>query len=264
MAFTVTDQHITEHCRDGATVLRGIIPLTLINDLRVESDKCVGSVREDAGQQIQRYGISDKLNINLQPFTDFSELTDLNEALQTILGDDTFVKLMSVLINPGKAPYCTHWHRDTQVFTKHAGFHGDIAKEFERIVVDVKFMNQFNCPLYSDKSTWVVPGSQLRVTDTQGEIDAAESHADLFPENIENEITSVALEERGHRYCQTMPGAVQLILEPGDFALYRPHGWHIGNYVHYSKRATLHGLPTSQAEVSWRSDYTERLNAAAE
>ena len=37
-----------------------------------------------------------------------------------------------------------------------------------------------------------------------------------------------------------MPGAVQLHLDAGDFALYRNTLWHIGNYVPYRKRATIH------------------------
>lgn len=51
------------------------------------------------------------------------------------------------------------------------------------------------------------------------------------------------MEEREHvclEYCRSMPGAVPLHLEAGDFALYQSTLWHIGNYVSYSKRATLH------------------------
>ena len=41
-------------------------------------------------------------------------------------------------------------------------------------------------------------------------------------------------------YCRQMPGAERLVLDAGDFALYRNSLWHIGNYVPYRKRATLH------------------------
>jgi hypothetical protein len=36
-----------------------------------------------------------------------------------------------------------------------------------------------------------------------------------------------------------MPGAIQWVLNPGDFAIYRNIGWHIGNYVPYRRRATF-------------------------
>ena len=59
-----------------------------------------------------------------------------------------------------------------------------------------------------------------------------------------------------------MPGAVQLRLNAGDFALYRSSAWHLGNYVPYRKRATLHdfcGTPEYSAYIDERS---VRLKAA--
>ena len=41
-------------------------------------------------------------------------------------------------------------------------------------------------------------------------------------------------------YTTGMPGAHQAHLLAGDFMVYRNSLWHIGNYVHYRKRATLH------------------------
>ena len=52
-------------------------------------------------------------------------------------------------------------------------------------------------------------------------------------------------------YTQGMPGAVQLHLNAGDFALYRPIGWHIGNYVPYRKRATLHDALFTPVYKTW-------------
>jgi len=37
-----------------------------------------------------------------------------------------------------------------------------------------------------------------------------------------------------------MPRAIRLHLDAGDFGLYRNHGYHLGLYVPYKKRATLH------------------------
>ena len=41
-------------------------------------------------------------------------------------------------------------------------------------------------------------------------------------------------------YTRQMPNAVQIVLCAGDIAFYRNSSWHIGNYVPYVKRATLH------------------------
>jgi hypothetical protein len=54
-------------------------------------------------------------------------------------------------------------------------------------------------------------------------------------------------------YCRSMPGAQQLYLEAGDFALYRASMWHLGNYVPYSKRATLHDGVLTPRSGAWRA-----------
>jgi hypothetical protein len=41
-------------------------------------------------------------------------------------------------------------------------------------------------------------------------------------------------------YARSMPGAVEVVLGAGDVAFYRAGGWHLGNYVPYARRATLH------------------------
>jgi len=54
-------------------------------------------------------------------------------------------------------------------------------------------------------------------------------------------------ERMGVEYCRSIPGAERLYLDAGDFAIYRSSGWHIGNYVPYIKRATLHdGVQTPE------------------
>ena len=53
-------------------------------------------------------------------------------------------------------------------------------------------------------------------------------------------------------YCRRMPGAVCLHLDAGDFALYRNTLWHLGNYVPYGKRATLHDVVDTPEFIAWR------------
>ena len=64
-------------------------------------------------------------------------------------------------------------------------------------------------------------------------------------------------------YCRSMPGAVQLHLEAGDFALYRNTLWHLGNYVPYRKRATLHDSAwTPELRRGTRKREPNRANGA--
>ena len=51
-----------------------------------------------------------------------------------------------------------------------------------------------------------------------------------------------------------MPGARQLHLAAGDFCLYRNSLWHLGNYVPYAQRATLHDAVDTDEFESWRAD----------
>jgi len=74
---------------------------------------------------------------------------------------------------------------------------------------------------------------------------------------------SEELELRCLNYCQAMPGAVQLVLNPGDFCIYRNTGWHIGNYVPYRKRMTIHTQCDTQEFGVFRKQYFHLLNARA-
>ena len=42
--------------------------------------------------------------------------------------------------------------------------------------------------------------------------------------------------------------------DAGDFCLYRNTLWHIGNYVPYAKRATLHDAVDTDEFAAWRDE----------
>ena len=120
--------------------------------------------------------------------------------------------------------------------------------------MDLNLFNQINCALYEDHCTWVVPGSHLR-RDLPREAKRFPDRPIPGPDlagksNPEREQLCLA-------YCESMPGAVQLHLNAGDFALYRNTLWHIGNYVPYSKRATIHDGPMTPEFRAWISETQE-------
>jgi hypothetical protein len=64
-------------------------------------------------------------------------------------------------------------------------------------------------------------------------------------------------------YVQSMPGAVQVRLNAGDFMLYRNTLWHTGNDVPYIKRATIHGaLLTPEGRDFCLNDFIPVLDPA--
>ena len=48
-----------------------------------------------------------------------------------------------------------------------------------------------------------------------------------------------------------MPGAVRLRLNAGDCAVYRNTLWHLGSYLPYRKRATLHDAVETPEYAAW-------------
>jgi ectoine hydroxylase-related dioxygenase (phytanoyl-CoA dioxygenase family) len=138
----------------------------------------------------------------------------------------------SVLIEPGELPWCTQWHRDWR-----DNVPGLDLEKWESVQSDITLFNQVNCALYEDSCTWIVPGSHNR-RDTAEE---AARFPDRPIEAPELEGKTYAQREREcYEYCQSMPGAMQTFLQAGDFMLYRSVLWHIGNYLPYKKRATIH------------------------
>ena len=86
---------------------------------------------------------------------------------------------------------------------------------------DNRFFCQINLALRPDSSLWVIPASNTRREDT-----AAETRR--FPDKTRPipapELEGLSNEERlatCRAYAQSMPGAVQLHLEPGDCCFYR-------------------------------------------
>lgn len=255
MAFHVTEDYIQGYHTHGYAVFRGILPASLIADLRRETDRGRERARAKNGPQAQRFQPVAAYDLDPKPFQDFRELPELREAVQRLMtprhsyGDPG---LMGVLIEPAEMPWCTRWHRDWRDNAPYL----DI-REWQAVMLDVDYLNQSNCPLYEDHSLWVVPGSHLR-----GDLP---SERDLFPERpIHNPDlgpgTSEERERAALEYVRRMPRAVQVHLDAGDYCLYRNSLWHLGNYVPYCKRATLHDFVDSPAFLAWR----ERMRADME
>jgi hypothetical protein len=253
MTFKVPEQDIASYYREGYIVFRQIMPASLVRDLRREADKAYPIARAKAGpdaQRIQPVGnYADKLD--MKPFRDYAELPALRDAIDQVLspahswGD---MNILGVLLHPETTPWCTAWHRDMTLKTSRLP-----PEEFHDIMLDWNSANQINAPLYDDNCTWFVPGSNLRARDLPGEVAAANAPVDI---GVKSAITDPAEKERAcWNYTQGMPGAVQLHLNAGDFALYRPIGWHIGNYVPYRKRATLHDAIFTPVYKEWWKEW---------
>jgi hypothetical protein len=241
MSFQVSESHREEFLRDGVTVFKGILPPSLIRDLRRVCEKGRELGRQKRGAQAQRFQPVSAFDIDQKPFEDYRDLPELREAFSAVLSPQHQhgnLDVMGVLIEPAEQSWCTAWHRDARDMLD------DTEWEYYR-----REVTQINCALYEDSSTWYVRGSHLR-GDTSNELTmmSATNRAAPNLEGLEDE----ERERICHEYCASMPEGECLRLNAGDLALYLPAGWHTGNYVPYRRRATLHeGAWTPEIKEWW-------------
>jgi hypothetical protein len=247
MTWTWSERHIDEVHRQGYTVFAGILPPALLTDLRRATDQARQVARAASGQQAQRLQPVFGHDIEHRPFLDFAELPALVDAMQRTLSPaHTYGHRdgLGVLLEPAELPWCTPWHRDWR--DNVAGLDIDTWQADSR---DTDLFNQLNGALYDDGATWVVPGSHLR-RDLPAE-------AARFPErpirvpDLDG-LDAAARERTCRQYCESMPGARQLHLAAGDVCLYRNTLWHIGSYIPWHRRATLHDFVDTPAYRQWR------------
>jgi hypothetical protein len=257
MPFRFSDEHIRQFYSMGYTVFRGILPPSLISDLRREADRARDIARKKQGPQTQRLQPVAEYDLDHKVFEAYRTLPPLVDAISRLLTPQHkhHTRQLGILFEPAERPWCTPWHRDITEKSPQM----DVATLRARLN-DWHWLNQCNVALYDDPSTWFVPGSCTRLFDTEGE-----TRASIFPELLRDaergqatapaaEIERVAID-----YCQAMPGAVQLVLNAGDYAIYRPVGWHIGNYTPYRKRATLHDHVVHPEYAAFLDDWAARL-----
>lgn len=253
MAFELTDADISGFYRLGYVVFRGILPVSLLGDLRREGDKAASIARRLHGPRAQRLQplARYEAELDLRPFRDYAELPPLREAIARVLSPRHAhgrLDILGVLLSPAEEPWCTAWHRDMTLESSRLP-----PADFHDLMLDWDSVNQVNCPLYDDACTWFVPGSHLRALDLPSELEASKRGGGMGPTPYASVADLIERERLCAGYATGMPGAVQLRLAAGDFAIYRPIGWHIGNYLPYQKRATLHdGLFTPEYETWWR------------
>ena len=253
MSFVWSEKHIEEYWHHGVTVFRGILPPSLLTDLRTMAEKGRAITRAKHGPQAQRLQpISGHEGYDVSAFDDFLTHPPLVDALKKVLSprhEPSAASHTGIFYEPANEPWCTGWHRD--ITAQSAGVD---AQEFALLERDPTFFTQVNCALYTDVSTWYVPGSDGR-PNLDAEVEAAKHQPDLEGKS------SAERERLCLAYCQSMPNAVQLVLEAGDYALYRPNGWHIGSYAPYRRRETIHTGVWKPETAAWYVKWYKNLAA---
>lgn len=257
MAFRYSDTHREEYLADGLTVLRGLIPASLLGDLRRQADAARGIARAHAGPQVQRLQpVYAYPELDHGPFRDFLALDGMREVVTRILGPDHAPSdIMGILFEPAESAWCTHWHRDW-------GYNvpGIDLDSFFAAARDPAMFNQLNGALYDDHSLWVVPGSHGR-RDSEAERAAFPAVPPAAPA-LDEGMGAAERELACSAYARHMPGARPVALLAGDVAFYRSCAWHLGVYVPYARRATLHDGYYGPEDRAWQAE-ARRMSAEA-
>ena len=133
--FTLSEKHITDYHTTGCTIFRGIIPTSLISDLRRVSDKAREIARAETGSQTQRLQPVGAFDLDLKPFQDYGELPELNDAIYRVLTPrhthaDT--DRLGILLEPADYPWCINWHRDHRDHVPKDIFEREFREDWDR------------------------------------------------------------------------------------------------------------------------------------
>lgn len=252
MAFKFCDSMLNDYISSGYIVFRGIVPPSLLRDLRAQAEKARQLAHELNGPQTQRIQPLAKYGdrLDLKPFHDYNELPELKNACERLLGPGYthgHIGIVGLLVEPLNRPTTCGWHRDAVVEVPLEAQDEGLKATLSEVLTDLRYFNQINCAIYADSCTWFVPGSHLRMVDLPGE----RQSTGQLPQAQIDAMSSVEAERFLLEHCRQFPGAVQVHLGPGDFLLYRNLAWHNGNYIPYQPRATIHDILQYEPDQSW-------------
>src|SRR5688572_27159500 len=98
---------------DGYMVLHGVIPVRLLQDLRVGAEHARKIARDRFGPQAQRLAPIWNFDIDLGPFRDFADLPVISVALERQLSASHVMTVPeNILFEPMARSYRLPWHRD--------------------------------------------------------------------------------------------------------------------------------------------------------
>ncbi|KAJ7782408.1 hypothetical protein DFH07DRAFT_790564 [Mycena maculata] len=196
--------------------------------------------RRTVGKQFPPYGDGDLDSWGVQHvmhpdlgepiFSQWYTSTQLINAVENLLGckeDQLQMELFNLLINPVSHNFALRWHRD-DISEK-------ATQEEERLALDAWKPHgiQWNTALYEDSCLYVIPGSHKVTRTPEQRLHSEGPEAPVDPLD--------------------MPGAIQVLLKPGDSVFYNSNILHCASYDSQAPRATLHASMGNVAGGSVRA-----------
>lgn len=241
----------------GFVVLRNAIPVDLLQRLRLASEPCAGLARAKFGANAQRLQPIAKHQgeIDLTPFhalrcllSIIDDITDAFGQRANVFDPDT----LGVLVEPNESSYLMVVHRDW-LFGKP---YLDVALFMKHFLSERCFF-QINAALYEDPSLWVMPGSH-RYVDLVMEAQRSAGTRYLPAEGNEESRQRMLRTYFGELERQ---GLIQVVLQPGDVAIYKATLLHAAEYSPARKRRTLHDFLDTDEFAQYRQRQFEAMAA---
>jgi hypothetical protein len=259
--------------RQGFTVARGVLAPPLVARLLVACTEAKAIARAEISPQAQRLQpVVWRDDLPQDAFAEYARWPPMREAVARIFSPqhrhcNTWHANapLGCLFEPAQEPWCTNWHRDwrdnyfadEQSRLDADGPRAHMLEAWSRGFDAEELFCQINLALLPESSLWVVPGSSTRREDTPEETARFPDQSQPIPtpdlQGLSNAERLAACED----YARSMPGAVQLHLEPGDCCFYRNTLWHCGVYDPAKPRATLHDIVDTAEYCAYRSAMDE-------
>ncbi|KAI0065178.1 hypothetical protein BV25DRAFT_1822294 [Artomyces pyxidatus] len=228
-SVSLKDQYETQ----GFVIIPGLIAPGKQHELQVACDNIIARTRAGnwpyrrvVGKQFPPYGNDGPDSWGVQHvmhpdlaepvFAEFYTSPELRAAVKLLLDcqdEHLQMELFNLLINPASHDFALRWHRDDVKETAS-------EQEERNALIAWHHGVQWNTALYEDGSLYVVPGSH-RTPRTAAQRALSVVH------NPPDDPSS-------------MPGAIQVILKPGETAFYNSNILHCATYSPDKRRATLH------------------------
>ena len=277
MTLTITDAHRISFHEQGFAIIRQFIEPAFLKRLRRMADAGRELARQDRKMGFMDMRIAPQRfasELDAATYRTFVAQPAVQGAIKSLFGqefqfgfDTTRYPISyfpTCFYEPQLAPYTTHWHRDWR--DNILSSYPELMRRWHAMRDDPCLFNQVNIALYDDASTWFVPASHNR-DDLPEETEAIATAQPLL--EMQRKVLKddqddwESLEYLCQDYCLAMPGAVSADLRAGDVVIYRNSLWHLGRYLPYRKRATLHDAVMTHAFYQWFLDVQKAAKAHA-
>lgn len=246
----------------GYTVIDLQIPKQQLADLAKFISICSARAKELFGpnahrlQSFERHGLDGSLVEQLMQSPRLAQFVR-GWGSEYFVGakQDNMMLEVSSVFEPLERSTCTYWHRDwrDRVVLE--------EKDFQTAMRNWRYFIGCTIAAIEDSCFWIVPGSH-RQNDTQEQSTFRQYGKRMLQWGLDVEQRYLAekpecgFDDFLFDYTTSMPGAVNVTLQPGQMVFFNTMGWHTGHYDRRRPRRSIQSVIGSPFFSDWADRYT--------